>query len=118
MFVEHAEDGYPGMMTFVSSNRQGVTTEQKFQEGLSSLKKTIPDYKNVSTMDFTTSKGLKGIKHTYTFKAAEYDMRAVLYTFVAPSGNSVTITCGVLLQYGNKYNKIFDESVATLEFSR
>jgi hypothetical protein len=106
------------MMTFVSSYKPGITLEEKWQEGLPMLSRGIPGYKSISTTAFTTSKGLKGIKHIYTFTAGEYDMRAVVYTFLTPAGYSVTITCGVLARHGSTYDKIFDESAATLEITR
>jgi hypothetical protein len=115
MFVEPAFDGFPAMMTFVSSFGWEKTLEQKFQEGLQNIKQLMPGYRSISTVDFTTSKGLKGKKHIYAFKADVYNMRGVIYSFLSPSGCSVTITCGALSEYGESFDKIFDESVATLE---
>jgi hypothetical protein len=118
MFVEPAYDGYPAMMTFVSGSGWTKTVDQKFQEHLPLLKNNIPGYASVSTSDFTTAKGLRGKKHIYTFDAEGYPMRGVLYGFVSPTGSSVNITCGALSEYGTKFDRIFDESSATLEFTR
>ena len=116
-FVEDAADGYPGIMTFVSSLQPGSTVEKKWQVGQQNLARAIPNYKAISTSEFVTNKGLKGIRHIYTQKAGVYDQRVVLYTFVNSNGRSVTINCGVLLKHGSKYDKVFDESVATLEIA-
>jgi hypothetical protein len=118
MLVEPNYDGYPAMMTFVTSYKPGTTLEGKWQEGLSRIRQAIPGYKGISTTDFITSKGLKGKKHIYSFQAQIYNMRGVLYAFVSPHGTSVNITCGVLAEYGDIYDGIFDESVASLEITK
>ena len=116
-FVEDAKDGFPGIMTFVSSLQPGTTLENRWRQGQLNLSNNIPNYRAVSTSDFTTNSGLKGIKHIYTQKAGSWDQRVIAYMFLAPSGRSVVINCGVLLSYGDRYDSIFDESVATLEIN-
>jgi len=116
MFAENTMNGFPGMMTFVSSFQPGTTLENRWRDGLANLSRAIPEYKAISTSDFTTNKGLKGKKHIYTQRAGSWDQRVIAYMFLAPNGRSVTINCGVVLSHGDRYDKVFDESVATLEF--
>jgi len=112
-FVENAE--YPGLMTFVSSLQPGSTAEKKWQDGKANLSRYIPNYKSISISDFTTSQGIKGLKHIYTQTAGGvYDQRVLMYIITAPNGRSVTINCGVLSSHGTKYDAAFDESVKTL----
>jgi len=114
-FVEN--DEYPGIMTFVSSLQPGSTAEKKWKDAQKNMINVVPEYKAISTSEFVTNKGLKGIKHIYTQRAGNYDQRVIAYIFVNPNGRSVVINCGVLLKHGNKYDKVFDNSVATLEIN-
>jgi hypothetical protein len=91
-----------------------LTVEKGWQE-YKSLLSFDSSYKSISTANFSTNNGLSGIKHIYTRQEGRNNLRCVLYMFIANGGHSVNIECEALAQYGDRYDNIFDESVATLE---
>ena len=88
----------------------------KYVEGnLETLKKTFPDYKQLSKENFTTTSGEKGVKLATENQQGGRLLRQTAFFF--DGGNKkYVVTCTTLAEDGDRLAPAFDESLKTFHF--